>query len=163
MVLPCAGNFEVLLGNTDGLESSLAQNPLGSDVVQQRACFDAVQTEILKAVLDEVLQGCRGEALSAVFFVDPVPDARTLEGPSNNSGERDSADDSCTVHDDKRVAGSGFKLFNLARQDPSLFGGCEEGLCTGRIPWSKMFAVSFIGIENWFDVSLGKQSKSGIV
>lgn len=157
MVLPCAGNFEVLLGNADGRESSLAQNPLGSEVVQQRACFDAVQAEILKAVVDNVSQGRGGEAMSGVFLVNPVPDTRALEGPSNNSGESDSADDSGTVHDDKWVAGSGFQLFNLARQYPSLFGGGEEGLRTCRIPWSTMFAVSFIGIENWSDVSLGEQ------
>ena len=163
VVLPCTGNFEILLGNTDGRESSLAQYLLGSEVVQQRACFDAVQTEILKAVLYNASQGRGGEALPGVFIVDPVPDARTLEGLTNNSGESDSADDSGTVHDDKRIAGSGFQLFNLARQDPSLFGGGEEGLRTGRIPWSKMFAVSFIGIENWSDVSRGEQSKSGIV
>ena len=108
-------------------------------------------------------QGRGGEALPGVFIVDPVPNARTLEGPTNNSGESDSADDSGTAHDDKRIAGSGFQLFNLARQDPSLFSGGEEGLRTGRIPWSKMFAVSFIGIKNWSDVSRGEQSKSGIV
>jgi hypothetical protein len=163
VVLPCASNFEILFGDTDGLESSFAQYLLGSKVVQQRACLDPVQTEILKAVLDNASQGCRGETLPVVFLVDPVPDARALEGPSNNSGERDSADDSGTVHDDKRIAGSGFKLLNLIRQNPSLFGIGEEGLHTRRIPWSKMVAVSSIGIENWSDVSLGEQSKSGIV
>lgn len=163
VVLPCAGNFEILLGDTDGLESSFAQDLLGSEVVQQRACFDAVQTEILKAVLDNASQGRGGKALSGVLFVDPVPEARALEGPSNNSGERHSADDSGTVHEDKRIAGSGFQLFKLARQDPSLIGRGEERLRTCRLPWSKMFAVSIVGIENWSDVSLGEQSKSGIV
>ena len=163
VVLPCAGNFEVLLGNTDGLESSFAQYLLGSDVVQQRACFDAVQTEILMAVLNEVSQGRRGEALSGVVFVDPVTDARALEGSANDSGESHSADDSGTVHEDKRIAGSGFQLFKLARQDPSLIDRGEERLRTCRLPWSKMFAVSFIRIENWSNVSLGQQSKSDII
>lgn len=122
VVLPGSGNFEVFLGNADGLESRFAQYLLGAEVMQQCAGLEAVKAEILDAVIDDVFQGCGGEALSDVFFVDPVPDVGALEWPANDPCESHSTNDRVSLDDDEGNAGSRFQLFDLVRQDPGLFG-----------------------------------------
>ena len=89
--------------------------------MQQCAGLEAVKAEILDAVTDDVFQGCGGEALSDVIFVDPVPDVGALEWPTNDSGESDSTDDRVALDDDEWNAESCFQLFNLVREDPRLF------------------------------------------
>lgn len=89
--------------------------------MQQCAGLEAVKAEILDAVTDDVFQGCGGEALSDVIFVDPVPDVGALEWPTNDSGEIDSTDDHVALDDDEWNAASCFQLFNLVREDPRLF------------------------------------------
>ena len=121
VVLPGPGDLEVFLGNADGFESRFAQDLLGTEVVQQCAGLEAVKAEILDAVIDDVFQGCGGEALSDVFFVDPVPDVGALEWPANDAGEIDSTDDRVAIDDDEWNAGSCYQLFNLVREDRGLF------------------------------------------
>ena len=121
MVLPGSGDLEVFLGNADGFESRFAQDLLGTEVVQQCAGLEAVKAEILVAVIDDVFQGCGGEALSDVIFVDPVPDVGALEWPANDACEIDSTDDRVVIDDDEWNAGSCFQLFNLVREDRGLF------------------------------------------
>ena len=121
MVLPGTGNLEIFFGNADGLESRFAQDLLGTEVMEQCAGLEAVKAEILDAVIDDVFQGCGGEALSDVFFVDPVPDVGALVWPANDACESDSTDDRVTFDDDEWNAGSCFQLFNLVREDPGLF------------------------------------------
>ena len=121
MVLPGTGDLEVFFGNADGLESRFAQDLLGTKVVEQCAGLEAVKAEILDAVNDDVFQGCGGEALSDVFFVDPVPDVGALVWPANDAWEIDSTDDRVTFDDDEWNAGSCVQLFNLVREDPGLF------------------------------------------
>ena len=121
MVLPGTSNFEVFFGNADGFESRFAEDLLGTEVVQQCAGLEAVKAEILVAVIDDVFQGCGGEALSDVIFVDPVPDVGALEWPANDACECDSTDDRVVIDDDEWNAGSCFQLFNLVREDPGLF------------------------------------------
>ena len=121
VVLPGTSNLEIFLGNTDGLESRFAQDLLGTEVMEQCAGLEAVKTEILAAVIDDVFQGCGGEALSDVFFVDLVSDVGALVWPVNDACEIDSTDDRVTFDDDEWNAGSGVQLFNLAREDRGLF------------------------------------------
>ena len=121
VVLPGTSNLEIFLGNTDGLESRFAEDLLGTEVMQQCAGLEAVKAEILNAVIDDVFQGCGGEALSDVFFVDPVPDVGALVWPANDACEIDSTDDRVTFDDDEWNAGSCVQLFNLVREDPRLF------------------------------------------
>ena len=109
------------MGNADGFESRFAEDLLGTEVVQQCAGLEAVKAEILVAVIDDVFQGCGGEALSDVIFVDPVPDVGALEWPANDACECDSTDDRVVIDDDEWNAGSCFQLFNLVREDPGLF------------------------------------------
>ena len=121
MVLPGSGDLEVFFSNADGFESCFAQDLLGAVVVQQCAGLEAVKAEILDAMLDDVFQGGGGEALSDVFFIDPVPDVGALVWPANDSCESDSTDDHAACDDDEWNAGSGFQLVDLVLQDPGLF------------------------------------------
>ena len=121
VVLPRTGNLEIFFGNADGLESRFAQDLLGTKIVQQCAGLEAVKAEILDAVIDDVFQGCGGEALSDVFFVDPVPDVGALEWPANDAREIDSTDDRVAIDDDEWNAGSCVQLFNLVHEDRGLF------------------------------------------
>ena len=121
VVLPGSGDLEVFFGNADGFESRFAQDLLGTEVVQQCAGLEAVKVEVLDAVIDDVFQGCGGEALSDVIFVDPVSDVGALVWPANDACESDSTDDRVAIDDDEWNAGSGFQLFNLIREDPGLF------------------------------------------
>ena len=121
VVLPGTSNLEVFFGNADWFESRFAEDLLGTEVMEQCAGLEAVKAEILVAVIDDVFQGCGGEALSDVFFVDPVPDVGALVWPANDACEIDSTDDRVTFDDDEWNAGSCFQLFNLVREDPGLF------------------------------------------
>ena len=121
MVLPGTSNLEVFFGNADGFESRFAEDLLGTEVVQQCAGLEAVKAEILDAVTDDVFQGCGGEALSDVFFVDLVSDVGALVWPVNDACEIDSTDERVALDDDEWNAGSCFQLFNLVREDRGLF------------------------------------------
>lgn len=152
VILPFSGDLEVLLRNSDRLETIVSQHRLRATVVQERTGLEPVQVEVVAAVCNKLAESRRGKALTGMVLVDPVAQTRGLKRTPYDAGQGHLADDGVTFGYHERIAGSRGKLQQLSLQNSRLALEREEGLVALRLPGCKMLAVAPLGVEDWSDI-----------
>lgn len=93
MILPAAGNAQIVRCGAEVDESVVFQDSLRPMIVQQRACLDPVQAQAGEGHLDHLAHGSRGQSLAGEVLADEVAQPARLERAAFDAGQGDPADD----------------------------------------------------------------------
>src|SRR5690606_29738142 len=107
VVLPLAGDLEVLRGDAVGGEAVLLQHALRGGVVQQRLRLQAVQAQLGEGDLLGLGDGAGGQAAAVAVGGDPVAEGGGLQGAAGDAVDVEAACDAALgVQDHQRDPGA---------------------------------------------------------
>src|ERR1022692_295128 len=142
VVLPSAGDFQVLRGHAVLAESGSFQDALRGEIVRQGLGLDAVQPQVLERDAHDIADGGGGEAPAVGLRADPVADAAGQERAAGDAAESDTADHVAgLVEDHVREPGPLLVTFERNADSISLAIDCEPAIVSQRHPWREEVAV----------------------
>lgn len=140
VVLPGAGDEQVLRRRPDQGEAASAEHYLGRLVVRQRAGLDSVQAKACGSLECE-LNGGGGDPSTGVPVVDPVAERGVLGDATGEVGQVDPADDLLALPDQPRVLLPTLGGRDLRFGVLALPGLCEEPRGASRLPRREVLTV----------------------
>lgn len=107
MILPAASDSEIRSGGPKPYEAVVLKNPLGGDVVGQRAGLDAMQAKSCERHIHDLSNRGGAKPAAIAGCVDPIAHVARLKRATHDVGKRHATDDVALMEDhvrDDRVA-----------------------------------------------------------